>query len=238
VNGTAEANAIVKFSTSASAPTTFVGSATATNAGAYSLDATVLPGSMAGTSYYLYAQDVAGNQSPASSQQLIVGTDSNDTFSSVGGSGSDLLIGGTGMDSVQYAVSNKAIASTGQFNAATNVSNGTIDIRALKIDVITGVELLSFSGTGYTGIEATGSTQLRTAVQTALVNNSVAEFLGLYNSTSGSFAFGAANANATLVAFDSDPGTSANYESILLLGKTYISGTLALSSGTVSLIGL
>jgi hypothetical protein len=236
VNGSnAEANAIVKFSTSASAPTTFVGSATATNAGAYSLDATGLTGSTAGTSYYLYAQDVAGNQSPASSQQLIVGTNSNDTFSSVGGSASDLLIGGTGTDSVQYAVSNNAIALTGQIN-----NTNTINIRTANIDVITGVEQLSFSGTGYTGSAPTGNNQLSTTVRTALANNSIAEFLGVYNSASGAFAFGgnALDINATLVAFDSNSGNGTNYEAILLLGKTSTSGTVALASGTVSLIGL
>jgi hypothetical protein len=236
VNGTAEANAIVKFSTSAISPTTFVGSATATNAGGYSLDATGLTGSTAGTSYYLYAQDVAGNQSPASSQQLIVGTNSNDTFSSVGGTGSDLLIGANGTDLVQYAVINNAIALTGQIN-----NTNAIDIRTANIDVITGVERLSFSNTTYTGSASTSTAnnQLSTTVgATALANNSIAEFLGVYNATSGSFSFGGANANATLVAFDSNSGSGTNYEAILLLGKTSISGTVSLVSGTVSLAGL
>jgi len=234
VNGTAEANAIVKFSTSASAPTTFVGSATATNAGAYSLDATGLTGSTAGTSYYLYAQDVAGNQSPASSQQLIVGTNSNDTFSSVGGSGGDLLIGGTGTDLVQYAVSKNAIALTGQIS---NIN--AINIRTANIDVITGVEQIIFSGTGYTAI-GTAINQLRDAPQSSLANNSIAEFLGVYNATSGAFTFGgnAVDINATLVTFDSNPGNATNYEALLLLGKTSISGTVALDSGAVSLMGL
>ena len=233
VNGTAEANAIVKFSTSATAPTTFAGSATATNAGAYSLDATGLTGSTAGASYYLYAQDVAGNLSPASGQQLIVGTSANDIFSGVGGNRSDLIVGGNGTDLAQYAVSNNAITLTGQI-ANTN----PINIGTANIDVITGVEQLNFSGTGYTGTLPTGNNQLRATVQSALANNSVAEFLGVYDATAGSFAFGAANANATLVAFDSNSGNATNFEAILLLGKTSISGTVSLASGTVSLTGL
>ena len=237
VNGTAEANVIVKFSTSASAPASFVGSATANNTGAYSLDATSLVGSLTGTSYYRYAQDVAGNLSPASSQQLIVGTAGNDTFTGVGSSFSDLLVGGSGFDTAQYAVANNAIALTGQINA-NNVTNGTVNIRTNNIDVLTGIEQLNFSATGYTGTQVNGTNQLKSTVQSTLTNNSISEFLGAYDSVSGVFSFGAANPNATLVAFDSNSGSGTNYEALLLLGKTSVSGTIGLASGTVSLMGI
>jgi len=105
--------------------------------------------------------------------------------------------------------------------------------------VITGVEQINFSGTGYTAI-GTSNNQLRAAPQSSLANNSIAEFLGVYNATSGAFTFGgnAVDINATLVTFDSNPGNATNYEALLLLGKTSISGTVALASGAVSLMGL
>ncbi len=232
VNGTAEANAIVQFSTSASAPTSFVGSATATS-GNYTLDTTSLVGANTGTTYYLYAQDVAGNVGSASSQRIVVGTAGNDLLTNVGGSGSDLLIGGSGTDTVQYAVASNAIALTGQISAAT----GSINIRTANIDVLTGMEQLNFTGTGYTGI-GTGTNQLRSSIQSALGNNSVAAFTGVYESLSGSFSFGVANPNATLLVFDSNPGTAQNREAFLLLGKTTPSGSIDLVGGTVSLTNL
>jgi hypothetical protein len=57
----------------------------------------------------------------------------------------------------------------------------------------------------------------------------------VYNDLSGTFSFGAANPNATLVTFDSNPGNGKNYEAFLLLGETNTISNIGLNAGTVSL---
>jgi hypothetical protein len=230
VNGTAEANATLQFSTNSSAPVNFAGTpVNANGSGNYTIDTSGLDGSTAGTTYYLYAEDLAGNLSLASSQRVVVGTSGIDTLTGVGGNGSDLLVGGNGIgDTARYTVTNQAIALTGQISSAS----GTINVRTANIDVLTGIEQIDFTGTGY---RATGANQLKNAVQTSLVNNSVATFIGVYNDLSGTFSFGAANPNATLVTFDSNPGNGKNYEAFLLLGETNTISNIGLNAGTVSL---
>ncbi|WP_103668879.1 FG-GAP-like repeat-containing protein [Pseudanabaena sp. BC1403] len=233
VNGTTEANATIKFSTSASSPSSFAGAAaTALASGNYAIATSGLTGSVGGTSYYLYAEDVAGNLSSASSQRVIVGTSGNDILTG-GASGSDLLVGGNGIDKAQYAVASNAIALTGQITSTT----GSINIRTANIDVLTGIEQINFTGSGYTGI-GNGNNQLRGSIQSSLGNNSIAAFTGVYDALSGSFSFGMATPNATLIAFDSNSGSGTNYEAFLLLNKSTISGNTAFGGGTLSLANL
>jgi uncharacterized delta-60 repeat protein len=233
--GTTEPNASVLLSNSAVAPTTFAATATAAANGNYTLNTSTLAGSNAGTTYYLYAQDVAGNLSPLnSSQKVIVGTAGADTLINVGSTAGDLLVGGLGTDTAQYAVASNAIALTGQVTAA-NITSGSINIRTANIDVLTGLETLQFTGSGYSGV-GTGTNQLRSSVQTALSNNSIAAFTGAYDAATGIFTLGSSPSNnATLVAFDSNISGSTNYETFLLLDKTSIVGGLSVGGGTVTL---
>jgi hypothetical protein len=235
VNGTAETGSTLKFSTSSSSPSSFAGATATASAGNFAIDFFGLPGSIGGTSYYLYAQDVAGNLSPASSQRVVVGTSGDDDIlTGVGGGGSDLLVGGNGIgDIAQYSVASNAIAKTGQITSAT----GSVNIRTANIDVLTGIEGIDLTGTGYTEI-GTGTNQLRSSIRSSLANNSIAAFTGVYGALTGIFTYGVANPNATLVVFDSNPGNSTNYEAFLLLDKTTISGSIGLSGTTVNLTGL
>jgi Animal haem peroxidase/Bacterial Ig-like domain/RTX calcium-binding nonapeptide repeat (4 copies) len=238
VNGTAEANATLLFSTSASAPTTFASTTATATGGSYSISTTGLAGSTSGTTYYLYAQDVAGNVSPganAATQRVVVGTGGADTLTGVGGSGSDLLVGGGGNDIAQYSMTGGLTNLTGQINTAS----GSINIRATSIDVLTGIEGLNFTTTGYTGV-GNNNNQVRSVINTAgLANNSISEFVGSYNEASGSFTFGASPSNnATLVSFDSNSGNGTNFETFLLLGKNTVSGSIGLVGGNVTLSGL
>jgi uncharacterized delta-60 repeat protein len=235
VVGTTEPNATVLLSTSASAPTTFAATATAAANDNYTINTSTLAGSSAGTTYYLYAQDVAGNLSTVnSSQKVIVGTAGADSLINVGSTAGDLLVGGLGTDTAQYAVASNAIALTGQITG-TNITSGSINIRTANIDVLTGLETLQFAGSGYSGV-GTGANQLRSGVQTVLGNNSIAAFTGAYDATTGIFTLGTSPSNnATLVAFDSNSSGSTNYETFLLLDKTSIVGGLSVSGGTVTL---
>jgi Ca2+-binding RTX toxin-like protein len=243
--GTAEPNSSLRFSTSASAPlsASFAGTPATANAigGGFTVDTSGLAGSTGGTSYYLYAQDVAGNLSPASTQRVVAGTGGDDTFVNVGGNGSDLLIGGAGTDIAQYGV-------TGGTNLTGSIpsTTGNFNIRTSNIDVLTGIETLNFTGTGYVATTPTTTTTVSTVLKTpisqnALGNNAISEFTGVYNEVSGIFTFGVAgNAsnNALLVAFDTTSGLGTNYETFLLLGKTTFGGSVALTGGTVTLSGL
>jgi Ca2+-binding RTX toxin-like protein len=243
--GTAEPNSSLRFSTSASAPlaASFAGTPATANAigGGFTIDTSGLAGSTGGTSYYLYAQDVAGNLSPASTQRVVAGTGGDDTFVNVGGNGSDLLIGGAGTDIAQYGV-------TGGTNLTGSIpsTTGNFNIRTSNIDVLTGIETLNFTGTGYVATTPTTTTTISTVLKTpisqnALGNNAISEFTGVYNEVSGIFTFGVAgNAsnNALLVAFDTTSGLGTNYETFLLLGKTTFGGSVALTGGTVTLSGL
>ncbi|WP_348256328.1 cadherin domain-containing protein [Leptolyngbya sp. PL-A3] len=232
--GTAEANATVLLSTSASNPTSFATAAVANATGNYTLDLASLVGSTSGTSYYLYSQDVAGNISTAASaRRVVVGTGGADSLTGAGGNASDLLVGGAGTDTAAYAATNGAIALTGQINSAT----GSVNINTANIDVLTGMEALRLTGTAYTGL-GNGTNQLRNTVQTALTNNSIAAFTGVYNASSGAFTFGVGagqTANATLIAFDANAGNGTNYEAFLLLGKTTPTGAISLNAGAVTL---
>jgi hypothetical protein len=237
--GTAEPNATLQFSTSASAPlpASFVGTPATASAvnGSFTLDTSGLTGSTSGTTYFLYDQDVAGNLGLASTQRVVVGTGGADTLIGVGGNGSDLLTGGASTDTAQYAVVGSVIALTGQVASST----GSVNIRGNNIDVLLGIEQLNFTGTTYIGTGNTAN-QLRSAINTTvLANNSISEFVGSYDAASGFFTFGASPSNnATLVAFDSNSGNGVNYETFLLLGKTSVSGAINISAGTVSLSGL
>jgi VCBS repeat-containing protein/ELWxxDGT repeat protein len=233
--GTTEPNATVLLSASASAPTTFAATATAAANGNYTLNTSALAGSSAGTTYYLYAQDVVGNLSTVnSSQKVIVGTAGADTLINVGSTAGDLLVGGLGTDTAQYAVASNAISLTGQITGA-NITSGSINIRTANIDVLTGIETLQFAGSGYSGV-GTGATQLRSGVQTSLGNNSIAAFTGAYDAATGIFTLGSSPSNnATLVAFDSNSSGTTNYETFLLLDKTSIVGGLNVIGGTVTL---
>lgn len=236
LTGTTEANATLLVSTSATTPTSFVGAtATANASGQYTLDLSSLPGAPDGVTYYLYAQDRAGNVSLASSRRIVVGT-GGATLVNRGGSGSDLLMGSSGVETAQYTVASNAIALTGAVTATT-LATGSINVRTANIDVLTSMERLTFAGTGYTGI-GTGINQLRSTVQTTLGNNAIAQFVGTYDTATGIFTLGGATPNATLVAFDANASTSTNYEAFLLLGKTSPSGTISLTSGTVTLTDL
>ena len=236
--GTVEANASALLSTSVSSPipSSFAASAIANPTGNYILDPSALAGSSTGTTYSLYSRDVAGNVSPtASSQRVVAGSIGSDTFINMGGTGSDLLIGRTGTDTVQYTVATGAIALTGQITSAS----GTLNVNTAKIDVLTGIETLNFTGTTYTGV-GTSSSQVKSTIQTSLGNNSAAVLLGFYNTSTGTFSFGSSvgPVNATLLAFDTNTGTGTNYEAFLLLGKTTASGTISVNAGTVTLSGL
>ncbi|MEE3717507.1 Ig-like domain-containing protein [Tumidithrix elongata RA019] len=235
--GSTEAGAKIQLSTSSSSPTSFATPTAIADAnGNFTIPISSLAGSTNGKTYYLYSQDAAGNLSTASSQRLVMGTSGNDTFIGSGGNASDLLVGGSGtLDTAQYAIAADgiSIAKTGQISSAT----GTINIRSANIDVLTGMEQIQFTGTGYTGL-GTSANQLNSIIQSSLGNNSIAEFTGSYNSSSGVFTFGAATPNATLVTFDANPGISTNYEAFLLLNKTSISGNLSLIGTTVALNGL
>ena len=236
--GTVEANASALLSTSVSSPipSSFAASAIANPTGNYILDPSALAGSSTGTTYSLYSRDVAGNvSSTASSQRVVAGSIGSDTFINVGGTGSDLLIGRTGTDTVQYTVATGAIALTGRITSAS----GTLNVNTAKIDVLTGIETLNFTGTTYTGV-GTSSSQVKSTIQTSLGNNSAAVLLGFYNTSTGTFSFGssAGPVNATLLAFDTNTGTGTNYEAFLLLGKTTASGTISVNAGTVTLSGL
>jgi VCBS repeat-containing protein/ELWxxDGT repeat protein len=235
VVGTTEPNGMVLLSTSASAPTAFASTATAVASGSYTINTSTLAGSSAGTTYYLYAQDVAGNVSSLNSgQKVIVGTAGADNLINVGSTGGDLLVGGLGTDAVQYAVASNAIALTGQITGA-NITSGSVNIRTANIDVLTGLETLQFAGSGYSGV-GTGANQLKSGVQTALSNNSIAAFIGAYDSATGIFTLGASPSNnATLVTIDSNAGNATNYETFLLLDKTSIAGSLTVGGGTVTL---
>jgi large repetitive protein len=235
VIGTTEPNATVLASTSASTSTTFAAMATAAASGSYTLNTSTLTGSNTGTTYYLYAQDVAGNLSSLNgSQKVIVGTSGADSLINVGSTFGDLLVGGLGTDIAQYAVASNAIALTGQVTGA-NITSGSINIRTANIDVLTGIETLQFAGSGYSGV-GTGANQLRSGVQTALGNNSIAAFTGVYDATTGIFTLGSSPSNnATLVAFDSNAASATNYETFLLLDKTSIVGGLSVGGGTVTL---
>jgi VCBS repeat-containing protein len=233
--GTTEPNATVLLSTSAVAPTTFAATATAVANGNYTINTSTLAGSNAGTTHYLYAQDVAGNLSSLnSSQKVIVGTAGADTLINVGSTAGDLLMGGLGTDTAQYAVASNAISLTGQITG-TNITSGSINIRTANIDVLTGIETLQFAGSGYSGV-GTGANQLRSSVQTALGNNSIAAFTGAYDAATGIFTLGSSPSNnAMLVAFDANASSTTNYETFLLLDKTSIVGGLSVSGGTVTL---
>ncbi len=243
INGTTETNATLLLSSSASSPTTFSVTGTATPTGSYSLAIDTITGLATGATYNLFARDAAGNLSPASTQRVVVGSSGNDTFAGVGGSGGDLLVGGGGTaDVARYnleGTGNAEISLTGQLLANSSTAAGsTANIALLNIDVLSGIETLSFTGSGYTGFGARNN-QLTGAIQSALQNNSISAFSGNYNSLNGVFTFGSANTNATLVTFDTSSVGSTNYEAFLLLGKTSMAGTsISLTGGNISLIGL
>jgi hypothetical protein len=235
INGITEPNARVLLSTSASSPATFTSTATADGTGQFTIDLSGLSGSFSGTNYSLFTQDVAGNLSAASSiEKVIVGTSGVDILTGVGGAKSDLLIGNGNTDIAQYLVSGNAISLTGQVSSAS----GSINIGTANIDVLTGVEMLQFTNTGYSGV-GTGSNQLRSPIlNSSLANNSVSALSGNYDVTSGVFTLGSTTPNATLLAFDSNAGTGTNYEGFLLLDKPSIVGSLSASSGIVTIGGL
>jgi Bacterial Ig-like domain/Putative Ig domain/FG-GAP-like repeat/FG-GAP repeat len=239
VTGTAEANATILFSTSSSSPSSFATTATTNNSN-YAISTSSLIGSNVGQSYYLYARDIAGNLSLASSQRVVVAAAGNNTLSNVGSTGSDLLVGNAGtFQTIEYAVSGNAISLTGQLTAA-NVTSKSVNIKNANIDVLSSIEQLNFTGSGYSLIAANapGLNQLRGQVQVnpaALVNNSISAFTGAYDASSGTFSIGSATPNATLVAFDSNSGSSQNYEAFLVLDKTSIGGSIGLNSGILSL---
>ncbi len=238
VTGTAEANATILFSTSSSSPSSFATTATANSN--YAISTSSLIGSNVGQSYYLYARDIAGNLSLASSQRVVVAAAGNNILSNVGSTGSDLLVGNAGtFQTIEYAVSGNAISLTGQLTAA-NVTSKSVNIKNANIDVLSSIEQLNFTGSGYSLIAANapGLNQLRGQIQVnpaALVNNSISAFTGAYDASSGIFSIGSATPNATLIAFDSNSGSSQNYEAFLLLDKTSIGGSIGLNSGILSL---
>jgi hypothetical protein len=166
---------------------------------------------------------------------VVVGTAGADILTGVGGTGSDLLVGGSGLEIAQYSVAGGSINLTGQVPS----SAGTVNIKTLGIDVLSSIETLGFTATGYTGI-GNGGSRLRSAINTTgLANNSISEFVGSYDATTGAFTFGTSSSNnATLVAFDSNSGGGTNYETFLLLGKTTTSGSIGLAAGNVTLSGL
>jgi hypothetical protein len=184
---------------------------------------------------------VAGNLSPANtSQTVVIGTSEPDTLTGVGGSGSDLLVGSSGTDTAQYAVVSNAISLTGQITPA-QIASAIVNIKTANIDVLTGIEQIDFTSTGYTTTTTTppSNNQLRSSIQSFLANNSIAAFAGDYDSVSGNFTFGVATPNATLIAFDSNPLSGTNYEAFLLLDKTAMLGSsISLDGGTVNLTGL
>jgi hypothetical protein len=243
IKGTTEPNATLLLSTSASSPTTFSATGTATPTGSYSLGIDSITGLATVATYNVFARDAAGNLSPASTQKVVVGTSGNDTFLSVGGSGGDLLVGGSGTDDgASYNIAgtgNPEISLTGQLLASSSTAAGsTANIALLNIDVLSGIETLSFTGSGYTGFGARNN-QLTGTIQPVLRNNSISAFAGSYDSSSGVFTFGSATTNATLVTFDSSSVGSTNYEAFLLLGKTSMTDArIGLAGGNVSLSGL
>lgn len=235
INGISEPNARVLLSTSASSPSSFVSTATADGTGKFTIDLSGLSGSFSGTSYSLFTQDVAGNLSAASGiEKVIVGTSGVDILTGVGGAKSDLLIGNGSTDIAQYLVSGNAISLTGQVSSVS----GSINIGTANIDVLTEIETIQFTNTGYSGV-GTGSNQLRsTILNSSLANNSVSALSGNYDVTSGVFTLGSTTPNATLLAFDSNAGTGTNYEGFLLLDKPSIAGSLSASSGIVTIGGI
>ncbi len=235
VNGTAEPNVTILLSSSASSSVNFTAVETQVNPGGnYSLDIAGVDGSASGVTYYLYARDAAGNFSSAGNARITIGSSGDDVLTNVGGSSSDLLAGASGVDTAQYSVVNNVISLTGQLASAT----GSINIKKANIDVLTGIEDMDFTGTGYVGL-GTGANQLRNSMNsTVLANNSVSALAGVYEPLSGAFTFGADGANATLVTFDSNPGTATNYEAFLFLDKNTPAGNIAFAGGTVSLTAL
>jgi VCBS repeat-containing protein len=242
VTGTTEANTTILFSTSASSPTSFATTTTANNSNNYYIaNISSLAGSNAGQTYYTYARDVAGNLSLASSSRVVVAAAGNNTLSNVGSTSSDLVVGNVGtLQTVEYAVSGNAISLTGQITT-TNVANGVFSIKNANIDVLSSIEKLNFTGTGYSSIAVStpGLNQLRGQIQVnpaALVNNSISAFTGAYDAALGTFSIGSGTPNATLVAFDTNSGSGQNYEAFLVLDKTSISGGIGFNQGVVNLI--
>jgi hypothetical protein len=240
VTGTAEANATILFSTSSSLPSSFAATAVA-NGNNYTINTSSLIGSNTGQTYYLYARDTAGNLSLASSSRAVVAAAGNNTLSNVGSTSSDLLLGNAGtLQTVEYATSGNAISLTGQVTAA-NVINKSVNIKNANIDVLSSIEKLNFTGTGYSSIatNAPGLNQLRGQIQVnpaALVNNSISAFTGAYDAALGIFSIGSATPNATLVTFDTNSGSSQNHEAFLVLDKTSIGGGIGFNQGVVNLI--
>jgi hypothetical protein len=142
----------------------------------------------------------------------------------------------------QYRVTGGANL-TGQ----TPPTTGSINIRTANINVLTGIETLNFTGTGYIATTPTTTATISTVLkmpisQNALGDNAISEFTGVYNEVSSAFTFGAAgndSNNALLIAFDTNSGSiGTNDETFLLLGKTTFGGSVALAGGTVTLSGL
>lgn len=238
--GNAEANATLLLSTSPNLPTGFIAATTANGAGQYALNIAHLVGSATSATYYVYAQDAAGNVSAASSQRVIVGTGKFDALTGVGTGASDLLLGGAWPDTARYSVINGSIGLTGQIDPTT-VASGRVNITAANIDILHGVEAIEFTSSGYSSMTGTTAAigQVRNTMQTALGNNSVAALTGFYDYSAGVFTFGGgAGVNATLIAFDANPGFQTNYEAFLVLGKTSAHGMITVSGGNVTVSSL
>jgi Cadherin-like domain/Bacterial Ig-like domain/Calx-beta domain len=241
VKGTAEANASLRFSTSANSPISFATPTAIASNGSYTINTANLSGNINGQAYYLYAQDVSGNLSSASLSSVVVGTTGNDIFKNVGSTDSDLAVGGNGsIDTIEYAVGSNTISLTGSLTAA-DVANKSVNIKNAKIDVLSGIEQINFLGSGYnvSVLNTPAVNQLGAQIlsnPSVLANNSIAAFAGAYDSSSGAFSIGAANANATLLTFDANSGNLQNHEAFLLLDKTSINGSVGLFEGKVNLI--
>jgi large repetitive protein len=194
--GTAEAGTTVRLATSTTAP--IAATATVDSSNQYLFPS--LPTPTTATTYYVYAQDLAGNNSTASSQRVVIGSNNNDTL--VGGSSNDVLLGGAGNDTLTGGSGGDTL--TGGSNSDTfrytNLSNSLLSnydrITDLQIgtDTIDGPNTVIasnvFKGGAVAGLDqASISTVLTTATfgvnRAATFTFGTQTFLALNNNQAG-----------------------------------------------------
>jgi Ca2+-binding RTX toxin-like protein len=158
----------------------------------------------------------------------VVGTTLADVI--VGGAGADIITGGTGGDTITAANGDTLIyvgagTSASDTNGGAAITSGTTDIRA-NLDIVT------FTGgvTGHTlliNLAATNSTLSNATITQATTGNGLAGggadatpviTKGTYVAATGIFTSTATSPTHTLVQYDSNGGTAAGVENILIVG--------------------
>lgn len=173
----------------------------------------------------------------ATGADTIVGGNASDTI--VGGLAGDTINVGAGTDTISYTAASQSGAVTGTIGAAL------ADQVLTGVDVVTGMAAADVwtllgtatSASSYDAVAALATQKfIAAASTTTLIDNGASLIRGSYNSLTGGWTTSGTGTDTLLVWDQNATAASANYQGVVLVGVTGLTGTSAWDAGSASVV--